>query len=181
VFVVAAQNRAVTDQFVRGLLSEGVKYNEVVAPVLASCPSFQSDDPEAHLSALAVAGTTADQLIAECPAIEPALAENLATALAYAAPRAGLVDKPFDLTIRVPGWNGAATRYRIDSHRNTFAESYRRWPNTEFSEEAFDFASGEEELWSYMTLPLDELQVEDGQITIEVPPDSVTMLRFRSK
>ena len=78
VFVVAAQNRTVTDQFVRGLLSQGVKYNEEVAPVLALCPSFQSDDPEAHISALAVAGTSANQLIVDCPAIDGPLAEALA-------------------------------------------------------------------------------------------------------
>jgi hypothetical protein len=179
VFVVAAQNRTVTQQFVRGLLSQGLKYSEDVAPVLASCPSFQSDDPEAHISALAVAGTSADQIIADCPTIDPTLAEAIAEALAYAAPRVGLVDKAFDLTIKVPSWSGTASRFRIDAHRNTFAESYRRWPNAEFSSETFDFEAAEDELWSYMTLPLDEVQMVDGQLTIEVRPDSVTMLRIR--
>jgi hypothetical protein len=179
VFVVAAQNRTVTDQFVRGLLSQGIKYSEEVAPVLASCPVFQSDDPEAYISALAVAGTSADQLIADCPAIDGPLAEALAEALAYAAPRTGLVGETFDLTIEVPGWSGNASRFRIDAHRNTFAESYRLWPNAEFSFESFDFGAAEDELWSYMTLPLDTVQMVNGQLTIEVRPDSVTMLRIR--
>jgi hypothetical protein len=178
VFVVAAQNRTVTEQFVRGLLSQGIKYNEAVAPVLASCPAFQSDDPEASLSALAVAGASADELIADCPAIDPSLGEALAVALSYAAPRVGQVDEAFDLTIDVPGWSGVATRYRIDAHRNTFAESYRRWPNAEFSTDTFDFGAAEDALWSYMTLPLDEVQMVDGRLTIEVRPDSVTMLRI---
>jgi len=179
VFVVAAQNRTVTNQFVRGLLSQGVKYNEEVAPILASCPSFQSDDPEAHISTLAVAGMSADEIIAECPEIDQGLGEAIAEALAYAAPRVGLVGEAFDLTIKVPGWSGAATHHRIDAHRNTFAESYRRWPEAEFSVETFDFETAEEDLWSYMTLPLDEVQMVDEQITVEVRPDSVTMLRIR--
>jgi hypothetical protein len=179
VFVVAAQNRTVTDQFVRGLLSQGITYSEDVAPVLTSCPSFQPDDLEAYISALATADTSAEQIIADCPAIDQSLGEAIAEALAYAAPRAGLVDKTFDLTLNVPGWSGAATRFRIDAHRNTFAESYRRWPNAEFSLETFDFQTAEDDLWTYMTQPLDEVQMVDGQLTIEVRPDSVTMLRIR--
>ena len=180
VFVVAAQNRTVTEQFVRGLLSQGVRYSEDVAPVLAMCPSFQSDDPEAYISTLAVAGTSADQIIADCPAIDLSLGEAIAEALVYAAPRVGLVDEAFDLTLNVPGWSGPATRYRMDAHNNTFAESYRRWPNADFSAETFDFITAEDDLWSYMTLPLDELQMVDGQLTIEVRPDSVTLLRIRN-
>ena len=179
VFVVAAQNRTVSSQLVRGLLSQGIKYSEDVAPVLASCPSFQSDDPEANLSALAVAGTSADEIIADCSAIDRPLGEAIAEALVYAAPRVGLVDKAFDLTINVPNWSGTAKRFRIDAHRNTFAESYRRWPNAEFATETFDFEAAENELWSYMTLPLDEVEMVDGRLTIEVRPDSVTMLRIR--
>ena len=180
VVVLAAQNRTVTDQFVRGLLSEGVRYSEDVAPVMALCPSFQSADPEAYISELAVAGTSAEEIIADCPAIERSLGEAIAEALAYAAPRAGFVDQAFDLTINVPGRSGTATRFRIDAYRNTFAESYRRWPNSEFADESFDFRSAEEELWNYMTQPLDEVQMVDGQLTIEVRPDSVTLLRIES-
>jgi hypothetical protein len=179
VFVVAAQNRTVSNQFVRGLLSQGIKYNEDVAPVLVSCPSFQSDDSEAYLSALAVAGTSADELIADCSAIDRPLAEGIAEALAYAAPRVGLVDKAFDLTLNVPTWSGTADHFRIDAHRNTFAESYRRWPSAEFSSETFDFETAEDELWNYMTLPLGTVPMVDGQLTIEVRPESVTMLRIK--
>jgi hypothetical protein len=177
VVVVAAQDRTVSEQFVRGLLAQGLKFNEDVLPVLAICPAFQSDDPEAHIAALAEAGTTADQIIADCASIDVALAEALAEALAYAAPRVGLVGQSFDLTITLPDWTGSATRYRVDAHRNTFAESYRQWPDGEFAKEGFDYAAAEASLWDYMIDPLDELQVVDSRITIEIRPESVTLLR----
>ena len=50
-------------------------------------------------------------------------------------------------------------------------------PSNPASEETVSYTSAEEDLWNYMTSPLDELEVVDGQVTIEISPDSVTMLR----
>ena len=122
---------------------------------------------------------TADEIIADCSVIDHPLGEAIAEALAYALPRAGLVDEAFDLTIDVPNWSGTAERFRIDAHRNTYAESYRRWSEAEFASDTFDFETAEDDLWGYMTLPLDEVKMVDGRLTIEVRPDSVTMLRIR--
>lgn len=177
VIVVASQDQTVSEQFTRGLLADGLLFAEDVAPHLAACSAFQSEDSEAQIAALAMAGTTAQQLLDDCPSLDPDLAESLATALAYAAPRVGSVGQTFQLTIEATGWQGPATRHRVDAYRNTFAESYRRWPGAEFSGPEFDFTAEEEFLWSYMTLPLDQLDVTDGRLTIEVRPDSVTLLR----
>ena len=145
--------------------------------LLAECAGFENDDPEAYIAVLAQAGTTAEQLLDECPSLSPDLAESLARALAYAAPRVGKVGQSFQLMIEAPGWQGPATRHRVDAYRNTFAESYRRWPGTDFADLDFDFAAEEEVLWDYMTQPLDQLDVTDGCLTIEVRPNSVTLLR----
>lgn len=177
VIVVASQDLTVSEQFVRGLLSEGLVFSEDVAPHLAECPGFDSEDLEAYIAGLAQAGTTAQQLLDECASLEPDLAESLAKGLAYAAPRVGKVGQSFQLTIEAPGWQGPATRHRVDAYRNTFAESYRRWPATDFADPAFDFVAEEEFLWDYMTQPLDQLDVTDGRLTIEVRPNSVTLLR----
>jgi hypothetical protein len=181
VIVVAAQNRTVSEQFVRGLLSQGLRYNEDVAPLIVGCPEFEADDPEANLSNLATEGITADQIIDDCPTVDQTLADAIVEALDYAAPRVGIVGDSFDLTIEVAGWEGSATRHRIDAYRNTYAEGHRRWPELNFGEEESEgtvsYTTAEEDLWEYMTTPLDELEVVDGQLTIEVRPDSVTMLR----
>ena len=126
---------------------------------------------------LAQAGTTAQQLLDDCPSLETDLAESLAKALAYAAPRVGNVGENFQLTIEAPGWQGPATRHRVDAYRNTFAESYRRWPGLDFTDPEFDFAAEEDRLWDYMTEPLDELAITDGLLTVEIRPNSVTLLR----
>ncbi len=177
--VVAAQNRSVSDQFVRGLLTEGLVFAEDVAPAIADCPAFQSEDSEAAIAELASAGTTAEELVALCPdSLSVTLAEALAAALAYAAPRVGQVDAAFELAIDTEGeWSGPVNRYRIDAYRNTFAEAYRRWPDVPFATDSFDFAAAEEALWSYMTEALDEVEVVDGHLVIEVLPDSVTLLQ----
>ena len=177
VIVVASQDQTVSEQFTKGLLSDGLVFNEDVAPQLAGCPAFESEDSQAHVAALAEAGTTAQELLDDCPSLDPDLAESLAKALAYAAPRVGAVGQSFQLTIEAAGWQGPATRHRIDAYRNTFAESYRRWPGADFASPGFDFATEEEFLWSYMTQPLDQLDVTDGRLTIEVQPNSVTLLR----
>jgi hypothetical protein len=176
VIVVASQDQTVSEQFTRGLLSGGLVFSDDVAPHLAGCPAFQSEDTEAQIAALAQAGTTAQQLLNDCPSLDPTLAASLATALAYAAPRVGHVGESFQLTIDATGWQGPATRHRIDAYRNTFAESYRRWPGADFAPD-FDFATAEEDLWSYIRQPLDQLDVTDGRLTIEVRPNSVTLLR----
>ncbi|MFT5483802.1 MAG: hypothetical protein ACI9GW_002461 [Halieaceae bacterium] len=177
VIVVASQDQTVSEQFSRGLVSEGLIFTEDVAPHLAGCPAFESEDSEAHIAALAQAGTTAQQLLDDCPSLDPTLAASLENALAYAAPRVGHVGQTFQLTIDATGWHGPATRHRVDAYRNTFAESYRRWPGADFASPEFDFSAEEEFLWSYMTQPLDELDVTDGRLTIEVRPNSVTLLR----
>ena len=177
VIVVASQDQTVSEQFTRGLLSDGLVFNEDVAPELAGCTAFESEDTEAQIAALAQAGTTAQQLLDACPSLDSSLAESLASALAYAAPRVGHVGETFQVTIDATGWQGPATRHRIDAYRNTFAEIYRRWPGTDFASPGFDFAAEEEFLWSYMTQPLDQLDVIDGRLTIEVRPNSVTLLR----
>jgi len=176
VLLVAAQNRTVTEQFARGLLSQGFEFAKEVAPVLAECPAFQLEDVEASISTMAIANQSAEQIIADCSTINPSLAEALAKALAYAAPRVGHVGETFNLTIHAPGWDGAVTRHRIDAYHNTFAEAYRRWPNEEFVNETFDYQSAEEVLWEYLTSPLDEIKATNGQLTFEVRPDSATML-----
>ena len=177
VIVVAGQDQTVSEQFTRGLLSDGLVFNEDVAPQLAGCAAFENEDAEAQIAALAQAGTTAQQLLNDCPNLNPSLAESLASALAYAAPRVGHVSETFQLTIEAAGWQSPAIRHRIDAYRNTFAESYRRWPNADFASPGFDFAAEEAFLWRYMTEPLDQLNVTDGRLTIEVRPDSVTLLR----
>ncbi|MDG2048339.1 MAG: hypothetical protein P8J79_14105 [Halioglobus sp.] len=177
VIVVAGQNQTVSEQFTRGLLSDGLVFNEDVAPELIGCTAFESEDTEAQIAALAQAGTTAQQLLHDCPNLDASLAESLANALAYAAPRVGHVSEAFQLTIEAAGWQGQATRHRIDAYRNTFAESYRRWPDADFASPGFDFAAEEAFLWNYMIEPLDQLDVTDGRLTIEVRPDSVTLLR----
>ena len=177
VIVVASQDQTVSDQFTRGLLSDGLVFAEDVAPHLAGCAAFGSEDSEAYIAALARAGTTAEQLLDDCPSLDPSLAASLEKALAYAAPRVDHVGQTFQLTIEAPGWQGPATHHRVDAYRNTFAESYRRWPGADFADPEFDFAAEEESLWSYMTQPLDQLDVTDGRLTIEVRPNSVTLLR----
>ena len=89
----------------------------------------------------------------------------------------GQVGETFQLTIEAAGWQGPATRHRIDAYRNTFAKAYRQWKVDDFASPGFDFATEEETLWSYMTEPLDQLDVTDGRLTIEVRPNSVTLLR----
>ena len=177
VIVVASQDQTVSEQFIRGLLADGLVFNEDVAPQLTDCTAFESEDTEAQIAALAQAGTTAQQLLDDCPNLDSSLADSLASALAYAAPRAGHVGETFQLTIEAAGWQGPATRHRIDAYRNTFAETYRQWPDADFANPGFDFAAEEESLWSYMTEPLDQLDVTDGRLTIEVRPNSVTLLR----
>ncbi|MDG1945759.1 MAG: hypothetical protein P8J17_15990 [Halioglobus sp.] len=177
VIVVASQDQTVSEQFIRGLLADGLVFNEDVAPQLTDCTAFESEDTEAQIAALAQAGTTAQQLLDDCPNLDSSLADSLASALAYAAPRAGHVGETFQLTIEAAGWQGPATRHRIDAYRNTFAETYRQWPDADFASPGFDFAAEEESLWSYMTEPLDQLDVTDGRLTIEVRPNSVTLLR----
>lgn len=181
VIVVAAQDLTVSEQLVRGLLTEGLAFSEDVAPALAECTGFQSDDSEAYVAELAQAGTTAQELIDECPSLESDLAESLAKALAYAAPRVGNVGENFQLTIEAPGWEGPATRHRVDAYRNTFAESYRRWPELDFTDPEFDFQTEEAHLWDYMTEPLDQLDITDGLLTVEIRPHSVTLLRGKVK
>ncbi len=117
----------------------------------------------------------------ECSAIDISLVEANTEPLAYVAPRVGAVNEAFDLTINVLDWEGVVTRFRIDTHRNTFAECYRQRPNAEFTTASFDFVAAEEELWNDMTTPLDEVQMIAGQFTIEVPPESVTMLRIKNE
>ncbi|MFT4520179.1 MAG: hypothetical protein ACI9JM_002579 [Halioglobus sp.] len=177
VIVVASQDQTVSEQFTRGLLSDGLVFNEDVAPELAGCTAFESEDTEAQIVALAQAGTTAQQLLDACPSLDSSLAESLASALAYAAPRVGHVGETFQLTIEAAGWQGPAIRHRVDAYRNTFAEIYRRWPDVDFASPGFDFTAEEEFLWDYMTQPLDQLDVTDGRLTIEVRPHSVTLLR----
>ena len=178
VIVVASQDQTVSEQFTRGLLSNGLVFTEDVAPQLAGCAAFESEDTEAQIAALAQAGTTAQQLLDTCPNLDdPTLAASIATALAYAAPRVGHVGETFQLTIDATGWQGQAIRHRIDAYRSTFAESYRRWPDADFASPDFDFAAEEAFLWRYMTEPLDQLDVADGRLTIEVRPNSVTLLR----
>jgi len=179
--VVAGQNRTVAEQFARGLLAQGYEFAREVAPALTGCPAFQFEDEEAAISAMAIAGTTVEQIMADCPAIDPILAEALVEALAYAAPRVGHVGESFNLSIDVPNAYTTATRHRIDAYRNTYAEAYRRWPNQEFADETFDFRAAEEELWKYMTTPLDQLQTSNGQFTIEVRPDSTTLLQSETQ
>ena len=178
VIVVASQDQTVSEQFTRGLLSDGLVFNEDVAPQLADCTVLEGEDTEAQIAALAQAGTTAQQLLDACPNLnDPTLAASIATALAYAAPRVGQVGETFQLTIEAAGWQGPATRHRIDAYRNTFAKTYRQWIEDDFASPGFDFATEEETLWSYMTEPLDQLDVTDGRLTIEVRPNSVTLLR----
>ena len=178
VIVVASQDQTVSEQFTRGLLSDGLVFNEDVAPQLADCTVLEGEDIEAQIAALAQAGTTAQQLLDACPNLnDPTLAASIATALAYAAPRVGQVGETFQLTIEAAGWQGPATRHRIDAYRNTFAKTYRQWTVDDFASTGFDFADEEETLWSYMTEPLDQLDVTDGRLTIEVRPNSVTLLR----
>jgi len=175
--VVTAQDRTVTEQFVRGLLAQGLGFAEDVAPELAGCAAFSSDDPETSLSELAVAGTTAAQLVEQCPALDDGLAEDLAVALAYAAPRVGQVGEPFTLAIEAEGLDGSLSRHRIDAWHNTYAETLRRWPDGEYADASFDFEAAEEALWGYLTTPIDEVEAAGGRLVIEVRPDSVTMLR----
>ena len=177
VVVVASQNQTVSEQFIRGLLSGGLSYQDDVAPLLSSCTAFESEDAESQIAALAAQGTTAQQLLDDCPGLDPTLAQALENALAYAAPRVGHVGQNFQLTIDAPGWQGPVTRHRLDAYRNTFAEIYRRWPAADFAEPGFDFAAEENYLWHYMTEPLDELDVIGGEVAIEVRPNSVTLLR----
>jgi hypothetical protein len=177
VVVLVSQDQTVSEQFTRGLLSNGLVFADDVAPQLAGCSAFESADSEANIVALAEAGTAAQQLLDDCPSLDTNLAESLAKALAYAAPRVGAVGQSFQLTIEAARWQGPVTRHRVDAYRNTFAESYRRWPDADFTAPGFDFSAEEEFLWSYMTQPLDQLEVADGRLTIEVQPNSVTLLR----
>ena len=94
-------------------------------------------------------------MLDDCPSLASNLAASLENALAYAAPRVGEVGQTFQLTIDATGWHGPATRHRVDAYRNTFAESYRRWPGADFASAEFDFTAEKEFLWSYMTQPLD--------------------------
>ena len=175
--VIAAQNRTVSDQFVRGLLSQGLVYSEDVAPIVNDCPLFQSEDAETLLSELASSELEAADILAQCPDFDGELATSLATALNFAAPRVGKVGDSFDLEIDLPGANGFATRHRLDAYHNTFAEAHRLWPNGEFQSEGFDFANAEDILWDYMTTPLDEMEVKNESLVVDIPPDSVTLLR----
>ena len=177
VIVVASQDQTVSEQFTRGLLSDGLVFNADVAPLLTGCTAFESEDTEAQIAALAQAGTTAQQLLETCPTLDPSLAEAVSSALAYAAPRVGHVGESFQLTIEAAGWQGPAIRHRIDAYRNTFAEIYRRWPGADFADPGFNYSLEEDFLWHYMTEPLDQLTVTDGRLTIEVRPNSVTLLR----
>jgi len=176
--VVVAQNRTVSQQFVRGLLEKGLEYQSQVAPGIAGCSVFETDDEESTLSALATAATSSADLIDACPGLDPALAEALADALAFAAPRVGHVGEGFDITLRADGWWGQADAYRLDAYRNTFAEAYRRWPDRAFATDGFDFEAAEAELWDYMTEPVSSIASTDGTHRMTIRPDSVTLLRW---
>ncbi|MBJ79891.1 MAG: hypothetical protein CMH60_01090 [Myxococcales bacterium] len=175
--VIAAQNRSVTEQFVRGLLEQGYVYSDDVAPLMGTCNGMNEalSDEEKIVAAIR-AELSADELRLRCPDLDDGTAMAMTQALDYARPRVGQVGKSFTLNLNVPGWRGEVERLRVDAYHNTFAETHRRWSTDMLNHVDFNFAAAEEALWDYMREPLDLLRADDG-LQLEILPDSVTLLR----